>query len=949
MTGRARPAVALFLVALTGTVLSWPAAVNAAVPVAVDDPSMVVQKNAAATPLDVLANDTTVPADQITSTTAASHGSVSIAVDGRSVTYTPSAGYTGTDSFTYTVTNTPSGPDTATVTVKVNAPPVAVDDPGVACQPPTAFGGAFPIVEDRGQFVLGGPCGLFSNDTDSDGTIVDWQPVDQPLHGDLLYVDPSLFAYTPDADYSTIAGDQPGGAWVSDSFTYRVKDNNGAWSQPATMRIWIPPINDPPSFVSSVPTVEVAEDSGPFDESWAPYVSAGPPNESGQTVTFQITSGETHGVVSLFSVPPTFTADGHLTFTPGPNEHGYALITGYLKDDGGLEDYDLSGSQLPVPPDDSGDQVTFMITVDSVNDAPVATDDSATVAEDSGANVIAVRGNDTDPDSGTTLTVTGTTNPSHGAVAITGGGTGVSYTPNANYNGSDSFTYTLSDGTLTDTGTVNVTITAVNDPPTANNDTTTVAEDAAATAITVLSNDSISPDTGETLTITTASTSSHGTVVITGGGSGLTYQPNANYNGSDSFTYTISDGGLTDTATVDITITAVNDPPTATNDTTTVSEDAAATAITVLSNDSIAPDTGETLTITARTNGAHGTVVITGGGTGVTYKPGTNYYGSDSFTYTISDGTLTNTATVNVSITPVNDNPVAANDALTVIEDQPAATTVSVLSNDVDVDGDTPTVTDKTDGAKGVVVISPGGTGLTYKPNANQFGSDAFTYTISDGHGGSATATVNVTITPVNDAPNAVDDGLGPTISIGTGSGPVPIDVLANDTSSPDDPETLRITSVTQGANGAVAIIDRGGRLTYDPAGTTTGIDVFQYTISDGHGGSDTGTVQVMVGTDATGPVVGAPVVTVTPLTRAGTTRLVVTWVASDPESGIASSLLQLKRDGAAAWTTVAIVRPNTTRTTLLVASGHTYQFHVRATNGIGMASAFKIGALVSV
>src|SRR4029079_11991887 len=158
MTGRARPAVALFLVALTGTVLSWPAAVNAAVPVAVDDPSMVVQKNAAATPLDVLANDTTVPADQITSTTAASHGSVSIAVDGRSVTYTPSAGYTGTDSFTYTVTNTPSGPDTATVTVKVNAPPVAVDDPRApGCnQHSTDFGGTFPVPEDYGPFVLFG-------------------------------------------------------------------------------------------------------------------------------------------------------------------------------------------------------------------------------------------------------------------------------------------------------------------------------------------------------------------------------------------------------------------------------------------------------------------------------------------------------------------------------------------------------------------------------------------------------------------------------------------------------------------------------------------------------------------------------------------------------------------------------------------------------------------------
>jgi large repetitive protein len=758
VTGRARPAVALLLVALTGTMLSWPTRVAAAVPVAVDDSGMVVQKNAGATPLDVLANDTHAPLTSgISAATDPAHGTVVIDGDGQGLTYQPDAAYTGSDTFDYTLHDDADGDDSATVTVKVNAPPVAVDDPGVACQPPTAFGGAFPIVEDHGQFVLGAACGLFSNDTDSDGTIVDWEPVDQPSHGALLYVDPSLFAYTPDADYSTIAGDQPGGVWVSDSFTYRVKDNNGAWSQPATMRIWMAPINDPPSFLSSVPTVEVAEDSGPYDASWAPFVSAGPLNESDQTVTFHITSGESHGVVNLFSVPPTFTADGHLTFTPGPNEHGYALITGYLKDDGGLDDYGLSGSQLPVPPDDTGDEVTFVITVDSVNDAPVATDDGATVAEDSGANPIAVRANDTDPDVGATLTVTGKTNGSKGTVAITGGGTGVSYTPNANAFGSDSFTYTLSDGTLTDTGTVNVTISSVNDPPSAADDTTTVVEDAAATTITVLSNDTITPDSGETLTITTTSTSAHGTVVVTGGGTGLTYKPNANYNGSDSFTYTISDGTLTDTATV------------------------------------------------------------------------------------------------------------------------------------------------------------------------------------------------NVTITPINDAPNAVNDGASTAIKIGTGAGPVPINVLANDTSSPDGPEILRITAVTQGSHGTVAIIDRGTRLTYDPAGTTTGIDVFQYTISDGHGGTDTGTVQVTVGTDATGPVVAAPVVTATSLTRAGTTRLVVTWVASDPESGIASSLLQLKRDGAATWTTVSLTDPTATRMTMLAATGHTYQFQVRATNGIGMTSTFKIGALVSV
>ena len=79
------------------------------------------------------------------------------------------------------------------------------------------------------------------------------------------------------------------------------------------------------------------EDSGAYDASWLSYVSPGPPNESTQAVHFHITTVESHGVVNLFSVPPDFTSDGRLTFTPGPGEHGYAKVTVYLQDDGGLE------------------------------------------------------------------------------------------------------------------------------------------------------------------------------------------------------------------------------------------------------------------------------------------------------------------------------------------------------------------------------------------------------------------------------------------------------------------------------------------------------------------------------------------------------------------------------------------------------------------------------------
>ena len=179
---------------------------------------------------------------------------------------------------------------------------------------------------------------------------------------------------------------------------------------------------------------------------------------------------------------------------------------------------------------------------------------------------------------GQTLTITAVTQGTHGSVAIEAGK--VRYIPtDANYNGSDSFTYTIRDNGQTnsvddfksDTATVNITITEVNDTPDAVNDSKTVAEDAAATTINVRANDSTGPanESAQTLTITSVTQPAHGTVAITNAGADLTYTPAADYNGPDSFTYTITDNGQTnsandfksDTATVSITVTPVNDAP----------------------------------------------------------------------------------------------------------------------------------------------------------------------------------------------------------------------------------------------------------------------------------------------------------------------------------------------------------------------------------------------------
>ena len=130
-----------------------------------------------------------------------------------------------------------------------------------------------------------------------------------------------------------------------------------------------------------------------------------------------------------------------------------------------------------------------------------------------------------------------------------------------------------------------------------------MAEDSGATAIAVLANDTIGADTGETLTVTAVTQPAHGTAAFTA--TGVSYTPAANFFGTDSFTYTISDGnGGTATATVNVTVTAVNDDPVANDDAATVAEDSGATAIDVLANDTLGPDTGETLTVTAVTQAA---------------------------------------------------------------------------------------------------------------------------------------------------------------------------------------------------------------------------------------------------------------------------------------------------------------------------------------------------------
>ena len=319
--------------------------------------------------------------------------------------------------------------------------------------------------------------------------------------------------------------------------------------------------------------------------------------------------------------------NGVLTYTPDANFNGSDSFNYTINDGNG-----------------NTDTASVAITVNAVNDNPVAADDASVTNQDT-AVLINVISNDSDVD-GDSLTVDSVNQPANGAVVDNGDGT-VTYTPSAGFFGVDSFSYTASDGDLTDSANVSVTVNEVveDDPPVANNDNATVNEDSQV-SVPVLDNDD--DVNGDTLAIDSFGQASNGTV--TQNNDILIYTPDANFNGTDSFNYTINDGnGNTDTATVFVTINAVNDNPIANNDAGSTDQDVPV-IVDLVSNDSDID--GDTLTIDSVTQPANGLVTDNGDGT-ITYAPDAGFFGSDSFTYDVTDGSLTDSATVQITVNEV--------------------------------------------------------------------------------------------------------------------------------------------------------------------------------------------------------------------------------------------------------------------------------------------------------
>ena len=531
-------------------------------------------------------------------------------------------------------------------------------------------------------------------------------------------------------------------------------------------------------------------------------------------------------------------AGGFFIYTPNPNFYGTDTFTYYAND--GTE---------------NSNETVVTITVLPINDAPIAVADAISTDEDNPIG-IPVLSNDTDIDDvldGSMIVVV--SSPTQGTVAVNTTTGMVVYTPNLNFNGNDSFTYQVKDasGALSNIVTVSITINPVNDAPVGNTDLVTTPEETPV-SIPVLANDTDVDNALDAGSLIVVTGPANGSAVVQSTTGMILYTPQTNFTGNDSFTYQVKDvsGALSNIATVNITITPVNDAPVANPDFATTPEDTPI-SIPVLANDTDVDNALNASSLVVVSGPANGSAVVQSTTGMILYTPQANFTGNDSFTYQVKDasGALSNVATVSVTVTPVNDAPVANPDLATTPEETPIS--IPVLANDTDVDNslDAASLIVVSGPANGSAVVQSTTGMILYTPQTNFTGNDSFTYQVNDVSGAlSNIATVSITVSPVNDTPVANPDFATTPEDIA-----VSIPVLANDI---DVDHTLNASSlivISDPANGT-ALVQSSGMILYTPQANFTGNDSFTYQVKDASGAlSNIATVNVTVN-----PVNDAPV-----------------------------------------------------------------------------------------
>ncbi|MEB7707464.1 Ig-like domain-containing protein [Citrobacter braakii] len=737
----------------------------------------------------------------------AGYGSLTITSDG-GVTFIPVADWNGNvPVVTYTATDgRDNGSVTSTLTIQYDAIPDAVDDNA------TTHAGVAKVID------------VLANDrfSNSDKAVT---AVTQGNNGSVA-IENGKVRYTPNAGFNG-----------TDSFTYTV--TSGGVTETATVNVTIANIApvahddftwtaEDTTLTRSAATGLLANDSDDDNDALAitQFSTGTQIYAAGQTATLA-------GMGDL-----TINADGSYTFVPVADWNGAVQPILYQVSDGN------GGFSV----------ATLLLTVNPIADA---VNDSVSTHADVPVVIDAL---DNDSFSNSDQTITGVTAAAHGTVTIENNT--LVYRPNAGYVGSDTFDYTVTSGGKTETATVTVDVTNVaprlTSVPTISTPEDTTLNSTAAQNLLTNAHD----DDGDALAVTeftvggtrylagdTATLAGYGDLTIRADGS-FTFVPVADWNGvPPAATYTISDGkdGGVSTATLAFSVTPVADA----KDDTASTHAGVAVTIDALHNDSFSNADKAIIDVD---QGQHGSVTIENGQ--LVYRPVAGYVGQDTFTYTVESGGVRETA--NVTVTLTNSVPVATGETVASPEDYEARG--DLLLNDRDADGDPLFIAGFTVGGQtyqpgdtarlpgvGELTIERNG-GYRFTPVADWNGTaPVVTYTVSDGNdGGTATATLAITVTPVADVK---DD------SATTHAGvPVTIDAIGNDRFvNPDQ----AITGVTQGAHGSVAI--ENGQLVYTPNAGYVGQDTFTYTVTSG-GVTETAAVSVVM--TNTVPVADGEIVT---------------------------------------------------------------------------------------
>ncbi len=363
-------------------------------------------------------------------------------------------------------------------------------------------------------------------------------------------------------------------------------------------------------------------------------------------------------------------------------------------------------------------------------------------------------------------------------------------------------------------------------PPTATSASITTAEDTPSNPVTPSVTD---PDLKDTHTFTIVTQPANGVATVVA--NQLVYTPNANFNGTDSFTFRATDPvGFSVVGTASVTVVPVDDAPAVANVDIVTAEDTQSAPITPSVSD---PDSGETYTFAIETQPQHGSATIVDNQ--LVYMPNANFNGQDGFSFRVTDsGGLSAIGTANVTVTPVNDAPTMTSAVIITAEDtQSAPVTPTVADPDV---GDSYIFAIETQPGRGSATVA--GNQLVYTPDADFSGQDSFTFRATDAGGLWVVGTANVTVTPVNDAPVATQAGI--TARIATASGGI--------TPYVDDAdvwETFIYQVLASPVHGSASVV--GNKLVYVPGSGFSGLDNFTYRVTDSGGQTIDGTALVRV------------------------------------------------------------------------------------------------------